>query len=376
RWGVRASWSLSMTLSKRIFSAILCVSAFALIAPDAHAGFDWTPPPRQKEEMHSLKATPEAPADAGPLTPDPDAVVPVPVENVQTQTLPTTQAIPPVEAQPAPVMEAPAPAETSPTPLSFEPLHKQLEEQPQAQPVPAPAPTPVAPVVNEAPQPAVLEGFGSDISLALALRDIVPSGYAYAFKNSSDAGLKVSWSGGKVWQDVLSDALAPHKLVFAIVDNAVYIYPVEEQAQSQSAPVPVMETPAPAETSADTSAAPVMDIKAPKEQVVPPIQIVEQPKKAVESPAVPVMNTTLTREWAARPGTTLRQTIEDWGKIASVETEWRSPYDYPIDNPFSFNGTFDKAVESILSQYSAEKQPPRGRLYTNLPTGPSVLMVY
>lgn len=344
-----------MTLSKGIFSTILCVSALALASPDARAGFDWTPSPSQKAGMHSHKVTPQSPeADAaGPLTPEPDAP-PVPVEDVQSQNLPEGDS----PAAPAVMKE-----ETLPVPLATE------QPQEQAQTGVAPAPTTDVPVI---------EGFGTDISLALALRDIVPSGYAYAFKNPADAGLKVSWRGGKIWQDVLTDTLAPHELAYSVVDTAVYIYPApkaaelpaQEQAATPFEPAAVMATPQ------EIPVPVVVEAPAPAPAVeMVPAEVSQTPVVADQPAEVPVIKATMNKNWVARPGSTLREVIESWSKTAGVEVQWMSPYDYPINNAFNFDGTFDKAVASLLSQYSRETPRPRGRLYPNLPAGPSVLMI-
>ena len=90
---------------------------------------------------------------------------------------------------------------------------------------------------------------------------------------------------------------------------------------------------------------------------------------------IPVVDIQTSRRWEAAPGKTLRETLEGWSVVAGAEVEWMSPYDYPVDHAFVYEGKFDAAVDSILSLYSREQQRPRGKLYPNLPTGPSVLMV-
>jgi hypothetical protein len=93
------------------------------------------------------------------------------------------------------------------------------------------------------------------------------------------------------------------------------------------------------------------------------------------SDKAPVVDIHNRRRWEAQPGATLRETLEKWSKSAGAELEWMTPYDYPIKNTFAFQGRFDEAVNSLLASYSREEQRPRGRLYPNLPEGPSVLMV-
>ena len=66
-------------------------------------------------------------------------------------------------------------------------------------------------------------GFGRDLPLALALSQIVPPEYSYAFGETVDTGAIVSWQGGKPWDKVLEDMLAPAGLMAVIQNNQVTI---------------------------------------------------------------------------------------------------------------------------------------------------------
>ncbi len=61
-------------------------------------------------------------------------------------------------------------------------------------------------------------GFGRDLPLALALSQVVPAEYSYAFGKNVDVSASVSWQGGKPWPEVLNDMLAQSGMV-AIIDN-------------------------------------------------------------------------------------------------------------------------------------------------------------
>ena len=69
----------------------------------------------------------------------------------------------------------------------------------------------------------VIEGFGSEIPLAMALGQIVPAQYAYSFGKGVNPGAKISWEGGKPWNDVLSDSLHILNLDFDIIEKRVHI---------------------------------------------------------------------------------------------------------------------------------------------------------
>lgn len=76
----------------------------------------------------------------------------------------------------------------------------------------------------------VIEGFGSDMPLALALRQIVPPQYAFSFGDGVNAGMRISWQGGHPWNQVLSDALAPHGVATSVKHQKILLR-LEETSQ-------------------------------------------------------------------------------------------------------------------------------------------------
>lgn len=79
------------------------------------------------------------------------------------------------------------------------------------------------------PQPAASSGyadavgFGRDLPLALAMSQVVPPEYSYAFAQDVNVGSTVSWEGGKPWNVVLDDMLASSGMRAIIQDNQVTI---------------------------------------------------------------------------------------------------------------------------------------------------------
>jgi type IV pili sensor histidine kinase/response regulator len=291
------------------------------------AGFEWTPPVRIAPAVEQApQVNPEPPA--GPLTPElsseHDSNLPVPVGNVEQA---------PIQE---PIAEAPAVSEAP------------VEE--------TKTPAEVKTEVSAAP---VIEGFGKDIPLAIALRDIVPPNYAYVFSPRDIAGTKISWRGGKPWLEVLQNALSQQNLDATINGNNITIF------SKQAELVPVQT---PTATVAVSDPLPLVE---PVSQ--PPVD--ETAIKEEKEQSIPVVDLKRHNKWTARPGTTLRQTLESWSKSSGTEVNWSTPYDYPINNAFYFEGNFSEAVESLLSSYGGESPAPKGRLYPNLPDGPSVLMI-
>ncbi len=306
----------------------------------AYAGFEWTSPPKVSEQKPA-EIQMQNPGYAGPLTPEPEVALPIPVEAVETK---------PVDIQPV-VIEEPKMVEKSKNEASV-----------SQDPLPTPAPE----IIED--KADIIEGFGKDIPLAIALRDIVPATYAYQFHPSEVAGLKISWRGGKPWTVVLKEALVPHGLETRISGNVLsvsytnFVQPEIHEPIATATSHPENSKPVPLAIEKQAQSAEVR--QAPIAQEEAPIQnsafVVDMNKKS---------------KWEARSGETVRQALEAWTKTAKVELQWSTAYDYPVQSSFYFEGNFAEAVDSLLSAYKDEPKPPKGRLYPNLPDGPSVLMI-
>ena len=107
------------------------------------------------------------------------------------------------------------------------------QQQLQAQPLPpvAAMPRPATPEGYPAPVAAATAaggfaeavGFGRELPLALALSQVVPPEYSYAFGTDVNVGSTVSWQGGKPWNQVLEEMLATQGLRAVISGTQVTI---------------------------------------------------------------------------------------------------------------------------------------------------------
>lgn len=79
---------------------------------------------------------------------------------------------------------------------------------------------------NETETFDVLEGFGSEMPLALALRQIVPAQYAFSFGKNVNPGTAISWTGGQPWNSVLEDALTPLNITFDLKGKKLLLHSV------------------------------------------------------------------------------------------------------------------------------------------------------
>ncbi len=93
-----------------------------------------------------------------------------------------------------------------------------------------------------------IDGFGTDLPLVIALQQVAPPGYQFAFADAVDPGTRVSWQGGRPWRDVVRDMLAALDLTYNIRDGNVL-----EVMPQAAMPVPLQTaqvTPAPMATTA------------------------------------------------------------------------------------------------------------------------------
>lgn len=253
-------------------------------APDAAASSmqPVSPAPLATEQNGGMSPIPPIVADPIPLQPTapqpaPDTLAqphiqpaPQPQADLHVQS-PRPQPQPqsrPQPAQPSANNVVPAPATASPTPLSQVeraqpsspvpmPNHK-MSAAPVAAPSqaqesfsPAPKPAPIAQDIASIPAAAlddsqVVVGFGDSLPLALALGEIVPAGYTYAFSSEVNPGVPVSWDGqGRRWDVVLNDMLAPHGLGVhvrgktAMVSSARVAHATVSHSAPQNTPAPV-----------------------------------------------------------------------------------------------------------------------------------------
>ena len=328
-----------MSISTRKFLSTTCLSVLALsvltVSQPARAGFEWTPP-EQTQTVPIPEPTPQAaPEDSAlPMVEDMEVLdLPnrAPVVHASPEDTITEPRIkvkvlnqepqdePDVEDMSAPEPEV---VEYQPVPKKIMTPEPVVEEEPEvdvSMPVieePEPEPEPYVPevvqeenkgikinpyplqgdkVVDEEPETVaveahdpinwnqtkfeVIEGFGSDIPLAIALRQVVPPHYAFSFGEGVNAGYLVSWEGGKPWNEVLSEMLDPLQLKASIHGKVLNVGVKNAPSASISDELAEME----AEMDDSYPAEEVMDEEAPA--VAEPVEMVAVEEEAPEEDA-------------------------------------------------------------------------------------------
>ena len=70
--------------------------------------------------------------------------------------------------------------------------------------------------VLRAPQDPALQGFGHQIPLTFAVRQIVPAHFQVAYADAVHKDAPVDWKGGDSWRETLADAVRPLGLVITV----------------------------------------------------------------------------------------------------------------------------------------------------------------
>lgn len=78
-------------------------------------------------------------------------------------------------------------------------------------------------VAPSKPRFFIAHGFGHDVPLAFAVRQVVPARVRVSFGPGVDQALPVTWKGGKPWDDVLRAAVTPLGLHLVMTHMAVSI---------------------------------------------------------------------------------------------------------------------------------------------------------
>ena len=257
-------------------------------------------------------------------------------------------------------------------------------------------------------------GFGKDIPLVIAVDQIIPEEYNPIFSPHIHLGQRISWSENISWQHALESSLTETGLAFDVRGKSVYVFNVKDGARhapsavktpvtgSVPAPIvstenalpdiPVVESPVtqnqgdvllPIEitnvegTSADQLASPVplsprvsgASVSAPAPQTetvvwssVPP-EATDLKLLQANAVAITTQKATGHTKWLAGSGETLRETLQRWSDQNSSKLYWLIDYDYDLEKPVAYEGSFETAVESLLDEFESIEPRPYGQLY-------------
>jgi hypothetical protein len=244
---------------------------------------------------------------------------------------------------------------------------------------------------------------------------VAPPGYQFSFSDAIDPGTRLSWQGGRHWQDVVRDMLAPAGLSHSVRDgNVIVVRP----KGAGTAPMQTLQVTPPATAAAAVETqeirrrkpssfmdrmrsqfagddgmgapvpppAPVATLQ-PEERVVEPVPVptpvaeeltaqedlspialtARAPQGAapavVRPPETARSEAVVGNSWQARGGDTLRDVIGGWSARAGVDLHWSIDYDYRLPRDVEFTGGYTDAVTALLDQFRKAKPRPYAQLH-------------
>lgn len=209
-----------------------------------------------------------------------------------------------------------------------------------------------------------IEGFGRDIPLSLAVKQIAPAGAKVSFGNGVDVRERVTWEGGDDWHRVLDAVATSRGYVVTYAGRSVRITrqgdpnpPIEPARAVQQAAaggqggivfVPYRGGGAPAPAAAPGS-------EGWKPYGGPPAPPAPPPPAA----------------WRADKDASLRGLLEAWGSRSGWSIVWKSQYEYRLQAGAQFAGDFVQASGELIRSVG-EVQP---RLNVTFFKGNRVLVV-
>lgn len=231
-------------------------------------------------------------------------------------------------------------------------------------------------------------GFGTDIPLSLAVKQIVPDGYKVQIAPGVDASAPVSWKEGGGWKQAISGAAKGAGFTTTITNDTVRI------TRSGGAKVEVAE-------SVEVPAAPVASGKASARRAAverarhaPPARVSERPRRervvqtrrvrdvVVEEETVSgggfvMVGPRVAREtvevvdakgraggtkvavavapraeWIVREGENLQSVLRDWSGKEGWKMVWESEFRYQIASSAKFDGDFVQAASELVRSMS------------------------
>ena len=173
---------------------------------------------------------------------------------------------------------------------------------------------------------SVVKGFGKDVSILLALKQVTPAGWQAKKSGQVDVMKTISWKGGRPWTEVLRDVAAEGRV------NVLVDWDAKTLVVSQARPTVT------------------------KVSSVASSETVE--KEAVKAVAPQ-------KVWVLEQGKTLRENIEVWASKTS-SPKWSVAWNaanYQIKFPASFVGEFDDEkngpIVSIIEAFRNHDIPLR-----------------
>ena len=226
-------------------------------------------------------------------------------------------------------------------------------------------------------------GFGRDVPLALAVSQIAPEQYAIIYDPSVNQQTIVSWQGGRSWDLVFQEMLCPLGLSSRVAGNQVLIEQGSWNSGGHAGSGYQWPDSHSVHRYGETYA------QAGEDSYHDWVQSgwdgdyrgEQEDGSYYHDASYGDLDERKTHgiddqhNWKSEKGKSLRDTLLDWSAQVGVQLHWSSDYDFPLESHISLNGTFNEAVQNLLTGLTYAQPRPIGRLHPNLPDGPAVLVI-
>ncbi len=100
------------------------------------------------------------------------------------------------------------------------------------------------------------------------------------------------------------------------------------------------------------------------------------PSAAVQrGPNSPTAAGTMSRNWQALRGSSLREVLDVWASNENAQLVWMAGHDFDVKDSLSVRGPFESAVLSLLEQYGGDRKKPVGRIYKDQGQNKKILLI-
>lgn len=214
------------------------------------------------------------------------------------------------------------------------------------------------------PAHAAFEGFGKDIPLDSAARQIVPEGWNVEFADGVDQKAAVSWQGAADWQGALRAAVARKGYSAEVGDRNVRIVKAAAPRPApQAAAAPRPYSSSPAAGAAQKRGGERQPVRAPQVQeesyrggggfsIRPYNGGKAGPGTMVGKGDFEEYRGGNAGTFSVDQGQMLHPLLAGWAAAAGWNLVWNSEYDYRIEAKASFGGDFIDAVTALASAMS------------------------
>jgi len=242
------------------------------------------------------------------------------------------------------------------------------------------------------PAHASFKGFGSDIPLESAARQIVPEGWTVDFGEGVDKNAAVSWSSAPDWQSALRSAVSKKGYSAQFGSKTVVI----SKSAPSAAPAPVSSKPSRPYSSSPSPKKAQQAKPAPKPAARRPVEVnpghqggggftIRPYRPDVQAEGAPKDIVTkgdfepydgsakIVRQalFSVHEGQMLHSALASWAEQAGWRLVWESEYDYRVHSAANFGGDFIDAVTKLVDAMS----DARPALTVNFYKGNNVLVV-